>query len=165
MQVRPRFGFAHGLAVHLSRFDHLPAGNIAQRFNKKLAAGITRVIGTMWTAYIFALLSLASLPAILTQAFRLTIFPGWLISASLIALVAWISSYFLQLVLLPILMVGQNVQGEASDARAAKTFTDTEILLDRTDLKTEGGLQAILAAVTALDKKVSGILGLDKPGT
>lgn len=121
-----------------------------QRFNKKLAAGITSVIGTMWTAYVFALLSLCSLPAILTQAFHLTFFPGWLISASLIALVAWVSSYFLQLVLLPILMVGQNVQGEASDARAAKTFNDTEVLLDRTDLKTAGGLAEVMAEVKAV---------------
>src|SRR5580658_849890 len=60
--MKPHFGFAHGLAVHLSRFDHLPAGNVMQRFNKKLAAGITSVIGTMWTAYVFALLSLCSLP-------------------------------------------------------------------------------------------------------
>lgn len=139
----PRFGYAHDLAVHLSRFDHLPSGNTIQRFNKKLAARITKVIGTMWTAYIFTLLSLCSLPAILTQAFHLEVFPGWLISASLIALVAWVSSYFLQLVLLPIVMVGSNIQGEAGDARAAKTFTDTESLLDRTDLDTAGGLTVI----------------------
>lgn len=151
---RSHSGFNHNLTVHLIRFDHLPAGNLIQRFNKKLAIRITKTVGTMWAAYVFALLSLCSLPAILTQAFHLTIFPGWLISASLIALVAWVSSYFLQLVLLPILMVGQNIQGEAGDARAAKTFQDTETIVDRLDTETAGGLQTVLAAIRALEEKL-----------
>jgi hypothetical protein len=135
----------------LNRFDHLPAHNLYARVNKKIAVTVSRAVGSMTCAYIFALLSLASLPAILTQAFHLTFFPGWLISASLIALVAWVSSYFLQLVLLPILMVGQNVQGEASDARAAKTFADTELIVDRLDTHTQGGIQEVLAAIAALN--------------
>jgi hypothetical protein len=40
--------------------------------------------------------------------------------------VTWISQAFLQLVLLPIIIVGQNVQAEASDARA---LSDHETLL------------------------------------
>jgi hypothetical protein len=143
------------ITVHLSRHDHLPSGNAAQRINKKLAILITRGVGTMWCAYIFALLSLASLPAILTQAFSLHVFPGWLISASLIALVAWVSSYFLQLILLPIIIVGQNVMGEAGDARAAKTFDDTEAIIDRLDTTTAGGLQTVMAALAAIDAKIS----------
>ena len=47
-------------------------------------------------------------------------------------------------------MVGQNVQQAASDARAAKQFEDTERIVDALDLKTEGGLAEVLAAVKAL---------------
>ncbi len=97
------------------------------KFNDKVAVKITKGVGTMWTGYLFALLSLFSLPAILHLVFsKLTIFPHWLISASLIALVAWISQNFLQLVLLPIIMVGQNVIQSQQDAKAEsdhKTLT------------------------------------------
>lgn len=89
------------------------------KFNNTLAVGITKTVGTMWTGYIFALLSLFSLPAILKLVFpNLSVFPHWLISASLISLIAWVSQNFLQLVLLPIIMVGQNVIQGQQDAKA-----------------------------------------------
>lgn len=97
----------------------------------------------MTCAWVFAMISLLSLPAILTQAFSLHVFPHWLIAAGLIALVAWISSYFLQLVLLSVIMVSGNVQQAASDARAAKQFEDTETIVDQLNLDTEGGLSVL----------------------
>ena len=75
------------------------------RFNAKLAVIITRGVGTMWVAYIFAALALISLPAALG-------------SHDTIIIVAWIAQTFLQLVLLPIIIVGQNVISTAQDARA-----------------------------------------------
>ena len=146
----PHFGHTRlGLPVHARVRDHHKGG-----FNKRLAILITTMVGSMQCAYAFGLLALASLPAILTQAFHLHVFPGWLINASLIALVAWLSSYFLQLVLLPVVIVGQNVQAEATDARAAKTFEDAEaakealvVALDRLDLDTVGGLAVIYSEV------------------
>ena len=99
----------------------------AAKFNNVLAVKITQSVGSMWTAYLFAILSLFSLPAILKLVFpKLTIFPHWLVSASLIALIAWISQNFLQLVLLPVIMVGQNVIQTQQDAKAEtdhKTLT------------------------------------------
>ena len=74
-------------------------------FNSRLAVGITRRVGTMWAAYLFALLALVSLPAVLA-------------SGNVQAIVAWIAQTFLQLVLLPIIIVGQNVISAAQDARA-----------------------------------------------
>ena len=68
-------------------------------FNDRLAIAITRRVGTMWTAYLFALLSLVSLPAVIR-------------SGDPVLIVAWISQAFLQLVLLPIIMVGQKLQGD-----------------------------------------------------
>lgn len=75
------------------------------RFNTWLAVRITRTVGTMWVAYLFALLALVSAPA----AFA---------TRDVIVIVAWIAQTFLQLVLLPIIMVGQNVIQAANDARA-----------------------------------------------
>jgi len=91
----------------------------AAKFNDVLAVKITKAVGSMWTGYLFALLSLFSLPAILKLVFpKLAIFPGWIVSASLIALIAWVSQNFLQLVLLPVIMVGQNVIQTQQDAKA-----------------------------------------------
>jgi hypothetical protein len=42
------------------------------------------------------------------------------------------------------------VQSAASDARAAKEFADTETILDRLDLNTEGGLKTVLDAIHAI---------------
>ncbi|MHB8329132.1 MAG: hypothetical protein ACYDD6_05860, partial [Acidimicrobiales bacterium] len=67
-------------------------------------------------------------------------FPAVIIKASIIALVSWVAQTFLQLVLLPSLMVGQNLQNEAADARSAKTFEDVERLMALLDLKVAGGI-------------------------
>ena len=75
------------------------------RINTALALAITKSVGTMWTAYAFALLALISLPAALA-------------SGQTIVIVSWIAQTFLQLVLLPIIIVGQNVIQAANDARA-----------------------------------------------
>jgi hypothetical protein len=106
------------------------------RFNSRLAILITKVVGSMWCAYAFGLFDLISLP----DAIR----------AGTPAIISWIAQTFLQLVLLSVIMVGQNIQAQASDARAAKTFEDTELVVDRLDVTTEGGLKAILDAVNAL---------------
>ena len=75
------------------------------RFNTWLALKVTSTVGTMWMAYAFAALTLISLPAAIA-------------SRSPIIIVAWIAQTFLQLVLLPIIIVGQNVIQAANDARA-----------------------------------------------
>ena len=80
------------------------AGVIGQ-FNSRLAVAITRSVGTMWTAYLFGLIALVSLPAAIA-------------SRSTLVIVAWIAQTFLQLVLLPIIIVGQNVISASQDARA-----------------------------------------------
>src|ERR1019366_6773648 len=72
--------------------------------NAKFAVLITRLVGTMWCAYLFTLIALLGLNAALK--------PGGE------GIVAWIAQTFLQLVLLSVIMVGQNVQSIASDKRA-----------------------------------------------
>jgi uncharacterized cupin superfamily protein len=91
------------LSHHVHKIVH--GDSMMGRINTRLAVGITKIVGSMWCAYAFGLLALVSLPAALS-------------SRSPIIIVAWIAQTFLQLVLLPIIIVGQNVQAAASDARA-----------------------------------------------
>ncbi len=84
--------------------------------NGRIGLFITTVIGTMWAAYLFTLLALVSLPSAVKTGSELII-------------VAWIAQTFLQLVLLPIIIVGQDIQAKASDARAEETYRDAEALL------------------------------------
>ena len=75
------------------------------RANAWLAVWITKIVGTMYCAYIFTIIALVALPSAIQQ-------------GSATVLVNWVSSNFLQLVLLPIIIVGQNVISAAQDARA-----------------------------------------------
>jgi hypothetical protein len=106
-------------------------------FNAKIALVITRSVGTMACAYLFAIIAFISLPSAIE-------------SGQVIVIVSWIAQTFFQLVLLSIIMVGQSVQSVASDARAAKEFTDTETILDRLDVHTAGGIRDVLDAIHAL---------------
>jgi hypothetical protein len=54
-------------------------------------------------------------------------------------LATWLLSTCSQLIPLPALMVGQNLQNLASDARAAKSFADTEKIVDALDTHTRAG--------------------------
>src|SRR5271166_2976337 len=71
--------------------------NAFGRFNAKVGLLITVGVGTMVCAYVFAIIALISLPAAIN-------------SHNLTIIIAWVSSNFLQLVLLPIIIVGQNIQ-------------------------------------------------------
>ena len=124
-------------------------------FNAKFAVIITSGVGTMACAYLFAIIAFISLPAILIQAGVLTNsdVPKFFTKAGLILIVSWIAQTFLQLVLLSIILVGQRVQSTASDARALKEFEDTEVILDRLDTRTQGGLTDLLEAIRGLEKR------------
>jgi hypothetical protein len=96
---------------HVSRAEAremVHGSSAAGRFNDRLAVMITRAVGTMWCAYAFVALALISFP----QAFAA------LQRGDTLVAVTWLSQSFLQLVLLPIIIVGQNVSAEAQDARA-----------------------------------------------
>jgi hypothetical protein len=148
----PTHGYTKlGQAVHAHVHDHFPAGTPYQRFNKRVALAITTYVGTMTCFWVFCLLALCSLPSVLSAfgPFHHT-FPSWMVKVSIIALVSWVAQTFLQLVLLPSIMVGQNLQNEAADARSAKTFEDVEAVLNLLDCHTQGGLKDVLDAINAL---------------
>ena len=114
--------FSHIPHPHtLSHAEHKvgpPAKTIHERvgLNGKIGLFITTIVGTMWAAYLFTILALVS-------------FPSAINSGDSIIIIAWIAQTFLQLVLLPIIIVGQNIQATASDKRADETYKDAEAVL------------------------------------
>jgi len=122
--------------------DQHDTTNPAARVNTFLAIWITKVVGSMWCAYAFAIMDLFSLPDA--------------IKGGAATLIAWIAQTFLQLVLLSIIMVGQNVQAEAADKRAEATYHDVSVLLHE-----NAQLQAHLVAQDRLLTRLADKLGLD----
>jgi hypothetical protein len=95
--------------------DQYDRGTRIARFNSALAVAITKGVGSMWCAYAFAILTIFGLPSAIHDGLAST--------------VQWIAQTFLQLVLLSIILVGQNVQAAAADKRALGTYRDTEEIL------------------------------------
>jgi hypothetical protein len=85
-------------------------------FNGRLGLFLTTIIGTMWAAYLFTALALVS-------------FRSAIDSENSIIIVSWIAQTFLQLVLLPIIIVGQNIQSRAADKRSEQTYQNAEAIL------------------------------------
>lgn len=90
-------------------------GNWYRRGNAWLAIKVTAFIGSMTCAYLFAVLAFLGLPTALK--------PGN------IGFMFWLASDFFQLVLLSVIIVGQNIQSRAADTRAEQTYNDAEAIL------------------------------------
>ncbi len=80
--------------------------------NGRIALLLTTAVGTMWCAYVFAVLALLVVP----QA----------IHGGLLTFVQWVSQTFIQLVMLSVIMVGQSILGLTADKRAEMTYKDAE---------------------------------------
>ena len=85
--------------------------------NQRIGLAITKSVGTMWAAYAFLAISLISLPAVL-------------MTGDTMIIVAWVAQTFLQLVLLPIIIVGQNLQAAKAEHRAIATYEDATAILE-----------------------------------
>jgi len=114
------------------------------RLNAKVGLKITLIVGTMWCAYLFTLVALISAPS----AFK---------SGNSLIMVSWVAQTFLQLVLLPIIIVGQNVQAAAADARSEATYKDADAVLQEAKQ-----IQAHLAAQDAEIGKILASLAATK---
>ena len=123
--------------------DMLPKGNPVMRFNTWLALKVTKAVGTVWCAYAFAALALVSLPAAIA-------------SHNPVILVSWVSQTFLQLVLLSIIIVGQNVLAAASDKRAQATYEDADAVL-HTSLQIQDHLLAQDGAIERILNRVASL--------
>jgi hypothetical protein len=135
-------------------FEHQPHPQIAERkksgppttvaehvgLNGRIALALTGAVGTMWCAYAFALLALVVLPEALT--------------GGLLLFVQWVSQTFIQLVMLSVIMVGQNVLSRASDKRAVMTYDDADATFHEAGQIQEHLLAQDAALNTLLDKVV-----------
>ncbi len=108
-----------GRALKTEDFRKPKSDNFFARLNARFGLRVTLAVGTMWCAYIFTIIALFALPDAIKQG---TYF-----------IVVWLSSSFLQLVLLPIIIVGQNIQAAASDRRAEETYKDAEAVLKESE--------------------------------
>jgi hypothetical protein len=96
--------------------EQLAGGQRGEPVTAWFAVKVTSGVGTMWCAYAFAALAIVSLP-------------GAINSGSAVVLVSWIFQTFLQLVLLSVIIVGQNVLAAAADKRSEATFNDAGAVL------------------------------------
>jgi hypothetical protein len=133
-------------------FEHIPHPHIAARkksgppkttdesvgLNGKIALILTTTVGTMWCAYAFALLALVALPSAL--------------NGGLLAMIQWVSQTFIQLVMLSVIMVGQNILGKASDKRAEMTYNDADATFHEAEQIQDHLKEQDVALNTMLDK-------------
>ena len=115
--------------------------------NGKIAIVITSAVGTMWAAYIFALLALLVVPDA--------------VSGGLLSFVQWVSQTFIQLVMLSVIMVGQSILGKAADKRAEMTYKDADATFHEAQ-QIQAHLQAqdnaIDTILERLEKLVAGLI-------
>jgi len=144
-------------------FKHVPNPHIANRkksgppkttdehvgFNGKVALILTTVVGTLWCAYAFALLALVALPSA---------------TGSPLLLIQWVSQTFIQLVMLSVIMVGQNILSRASDKRADMTYKDADATFHESEQIQAHLLEQDAAINTLLDKILKIEAGLGAKG-
>ena len=139
-------------------FVHVPHPHIAKRaktgpakttdehvgFNGKIALALTTVVGTMWCAYAFSVLAFFALPSAIT-------------SGSVLQLIQWLSQTFIQLVMLSVIMVGQNILSRASDKRAEMTYQDADATFHEASqiqahlIEQDHAIDSLLAKVITLE--------------
>lgn len=83
-------------------------------FNIRLAVWLTKNVGSMWCAYLFAAIGIGGLVGAITGNLTLALIFGS------------VSSYFLQLVLLPVIIVGTNVQSRHGELLAEEMYATSQ---------------------------------------
>ncbi len=101
---------------------------------ERVALFITKGVGTMWCAYLFSIIALISLPDA--------------IESGRAAVISWIAQTFLQLVLLSIIMVGQNVMSKHAELRADAEY--------EVNLKNEEDIKEIKQDLAEIKKILQG---------
>lgn len=137
--------------------DHQPVNvNVAHaeehtRLNDRIAVVLTRSVGNMWTAYSFILLAVIGLCAILG-----------VLSPLVALLVAWLSQTLIQLVLLPVIMVGQNVLNHKQELQSdeqyqftLKSYHDIKEMMKHLDIQDEELLRQTALIQKLLSKPVT----------
>ena len=112
--------------------------------NGRIALALTNGVGTMWAAYAFAALALIALPKA--------------IEGGVFTLVQWVSQTFIQLVMLSVIMVGQNILARAADKRSLMTYQDGAATFHEAE-QIQQHLAAQDAAINALLDKIDKLEG------
>ena len=128
--------------------------------NERVGLLITKGVGTMWAAYAFFALTLVSLPEALS-------------SGNTLIIISWVAQTFLQLVLLPIIIVGQNLQAKDAERRAIATYEDAGAILEETKeiqshlIDQDKALSHLIDRMQTLESIVAKQVGkpVDKPAT
>ena len=137
-----RISFAHEVHPRVAAHKQMAPPKTTDEhvgFNGRVALVLTTAVGTMWCAYAFGVLALLVLP----QA----------IQGGTLTLVQWVSQTFIQLVMLSVIMVGQNILSRASDKRADMTYQDAEATFHQAE-QIQAHLKAQDDAMNALLDKV-----------
>jgi hypothetical protein len=100
-------------------------------FNEMFALKLTGFVGSMVCAYIFCFISFISLPATLE-------------SKNVINIISWFAQTFLQLVLLSIIMVGQNLQTKSSEEKLNKILQRL-INYQKEELREENKIEKLIS--------------------
>ena len=142
--------FQHAPSTHIQTRRKVGPPTVADMvsgINGRIALTLTRVVGTMWCAYAFAGLALVALPAALS-------------SGSVLDIVQWISQTFIQLVMLSVIMVGQNIIGQAANRRSEMTYKDADATFHEAEqiqqhlAAQDAALNQLLAKVAALETQL-----------
>jgi uncharacterized membrane protein len=110
--------------------------------NQRIAVGVTGAVGTMWAFYTFALIEFGWM-ALATWGFLRHVDPYPF------AFLLFLGN-IVQLLLMPLIMVGQNVQSAHADARAEADFEVNE--------KAEAEIEKLLAGLRVLDERTLDIV-------
>lgn len=102
----------HPHIEHRKKEGPVKRNDMATGINGRIAVWLTAMVGTMWCAYIFSILALLVVPDA--------------IHGGLLTFIQWVSQTFIQLVMLSVIMVGQNILGMAADKRADLTYKDAD---------------------------------------
>jgi hypothetical protein len=140
LRTQRKLGDLHGPVKVAEQYPH---DGPAARFNAWLAVKVTNGVGTMWCAYAFALLACVSLPSAIR-------------SHDAVTLVSWISQTFLQLVLLSVIIVGQNVLAAAADKRSEETYEDADAVLHEA-VKIQDHLRAQDDVLSSMEQRIAAL--------
>lgn len=128
------------LHVH-QKYPHIPRNvNVLHQeertgINDRIAVFLTHTVGSMPTAYLFVILAFIGLLGILG-----------IFSPLVALLIAWLSQTLIQLVLLPVIMVGSNVIGRHAEIQADEQFQTTQ--------KSYHDLEQIMLHLEAQDREL-----------
>lgn len=126
-----------GVLFHHEPHQHQPrnvnllheAEKKAAGFNDRVAILLTKGVGTMVCAYIFAVLAIIG-------------FPG-LVNAQISQWVQWTSQTFIQLTMLSVIMVGQSVLGRKQELQSDEQY--------RTTISTYHDIEQVMQHLSAQD--------------